>query len=62
METEIRCYICNAYIEEPEFDNNYKCLPCPSCNDSVNDTLSDFEEESFDDDDEGEELDEEELP
>lgn len=58
----MRCYICNRHLEDPEFDNEYKTLPCPDCDSAVNEALADFEEEEFDTDEEDEPEDEDELP
>lgn len=57
----MRCYICDTYLPDPEFDDNHKSLPCPECSGIIYDAVYDDEEFSFEDEEEVEE-DEDELP
>lgn len=60
----MRCYVCNSYIEDPEFDQDHKALPCPDCNDVVIDTLFELEagEGELSDEEDEDDEDEDELP
>jgi transcription initiation factor TFIIIB Brf1 subunit/transcription initiation factor TFIIB len=44
----MRCYICDSELDEVQFDENNKALPCGSCQEVIADTLADFEQEEQD--------------
>lgn len=63
--TNMRCYVCDKDLKEPQFDHQHRALPCPECSAASEEALADFDDDEefydegdyeYEDEDESEDI------